>query len=461
MEIRKKLLFQFIGIVAMILLLSSLSVYISFSEGRKQEFYGRLESKSKMVAQMLIDIDEIDTELLKKIEEHNPVSLPFEKIIIYDYQDKILYSTDYDQLLSISPELITSVRLKEEVSLIQKPYEILGQFYAGKYDRYVVFAAATDIFGLAKLKRLRVILFIVFMISLFIVFVSGKIFVSRALTPISKIMAQVGAIGVSNLNARISEGNGIDELSLLAQTFNRMLERIESAFIAQKKFIANASHELHTPLTVITGHMEVILMRARKNEEYRKTIISVLGNIKNLNHISNRLLQLAQASSEISEADFNLIRIDEILWQAKNEVLKINDNYKINISFSESIDDEYKLKVNGNEQLLRTAISNIIDNGCKYSDDNTTDISVNNDNDKVIMNFSDKGIGIPHEEIKMIFQPFYRAKNSFGTKGHGIGLSLVENIITLHKGNITVTSEIMNGTTFTLSLPLNSCNFNS
>ena len=98
MEIRKKLLYQFIGIVAMILLLSSLSVYISFSGGRKEEFYDRLGSKAKMVAQMLIDIDEIDAELLKRIEKNNPVSLPNEKIIIYDYQDKIVYSTDDDHL---------------------------------------------------------------------------------------------------------------------------------------------------------------------------------------------------------------------------------------------------------------------------------------------------------------------------------------------------------------------------
>ena len=456
MEIRKKLLYQFIGIVAMILLLSSLSVYISFSEGRKEEFYSRLGSKAKMVAQMLIDIDEIDAELLKRIERNNPVSLPKEIIIIYDYQDRIVYSTDDDQILSIAPELITAVRLKEEIRSKQASYEILGQFYAGIYDRYVVFAAATDIYGLGKLKRLRVILLIVFIISLFIVSISGMVFVSRALTPISDIMFQVGAIGVSNLDIRISEGNGKDELARLAQTFNRMLDRIESAFKTQKDFIANASHELRTPLTVITGHLEVILMNARTNKEYRETIISVLGNIKNLNHISNRLLQLAQASSEFSEVDFNLVRIDEILWEARKDVLKINDNYQIIINFSESIDDEFKLKVMGNEQLLRTAISNLIDNGCKYSDDNTTEISVNNENSNVIIDFSDKGIGISDEELQMIFQPFYRAKNAIGTKGHGIGLSLVEKIITLHKGKITVYSEIMKGSIFTLSLPLNS-----
>jgi len=454
MEIRKKLIYQFIGIVALILLLSSTAIYFSFSGTRREEFYDRLSSKAKMVAQMLIEIDEIDAELLKRIEKNNPVSLPNEKIIIFDYQDSTVYSTDDDQSLDISHELINEVRLTDEVRLTQKPFEILGQFYTGQYDRFVVFAAATDIFGLGKLKRLRIILLIVFSVSLVVVFFSGRIFASRALKPISDIMSQVDAIGVSNLDARVSEGNGKDELARLAQTFNKMLERLEIAFKTQKNFIANASHELRTPLTVITGQLDVILLNARNNEEYRKTIISVLEDIKNLNNISDRLLLLAQASSEFSEADFNIIRIDDILWQARKELLKRHDNYQININFSETIDDESKLKVNGNAQLLKIALNNLIDNGCKYSGDYTSEIIVNNKNNHVIMNFSDKGIGISEEELKMIFQPFYRARNAIGTKGHGIGLSLVEKIIMLHKGNITVKSEIMKGSNFTLSLPL-------
>lgn len=233
-----------------------------------------------------------------------------------------------------------------------------------------------------------------------------------------------------------------------------MLERIETAFNTQKNFIANASHEFGTPLTVITGQLEVALMNARNNEEYRKTIISVLGNIKDLNHISIRLLQLAQASSDFSEADFSTIRIDEILWQARKDTLKMHNEYKINISFSESIDDEYKLSIRGNEQLMRTALCNIIDNGCKYSNDHSIVIDFYNANNNIIMNFSDNGIGISKEDLKMIFQPFYRASNAIGTKGHGIGLSLVEKIIALHKGEIKVKSEIMKGSTFTISLPL-------
>ncbi len=319
----------------------------------------------------------------------------------------------------------------------------------------MVFAAATDIYGFGKLKRLRIILVIVFIISLIIVFFLGRFFASRALNPISDIMSQVDAIGVSNLDARVLEGNGKDELARLGQTFNNMLERIEIAFKTQKNFIANASHELRTPLTVITGQLEVILMNARKNEEYRKTIISVLEDIKNLNQISNRLLLLAQASSEFPEADFTLVRIDDVLWQARKEIMKRHDNYRVHVNFSDSIDDERTLTVKGNELLLKTALSNLMDNACKYSENHTSEVYIHNENSQVVMNFSDKGRGIPEEEMPMIFQPFYRASNAVDVKGHGIGLSLVEKIMVLHKGQISVESEIMNGTDFILFLPVN------
>ncbi|MCK7462303.1 MAG: HAMP domain-containing protein [Sphingobacterium sp.] len=155
-----------------------------------------------------------------------------------------------------------------------------------------------------------------------IVFFAGRIFADRALQPVSNIIAQVNGISITNLNERIDEGNGTDELARLAGTFNGMLQRLESAFRIQKNFIANASHELRTPLTVISGQLEVILMKARENEEYRNTIISVLDDIKNLNNLSNRLLLLAQASSEIAEITFSPLRIDDTLWNARTEILK-------------------------------------------------------------------------------------------------------------------------------------------
>jgi len=454
MEIRKKLTAQFLGIVAIILLFASLAIYISFSTSRKEEFFERLESKTKLIAQMLIEIDGIDTEMLRRIERNNPLSLPDEKIIIFDYENNIIYSTDERQLIGIPVEYIDQVRLDKQIRFTQKPYEVIGAFYTSGYDRIVVFAAARDIYGFSKLKRLRLILLVVFIICLITVYFAGRLFASWALLPVTDIISQVNVIGVNNLNKRIEEGKSKDELSRLARTFNGMLKRIEAAFNIQKNFIANASHELRTPLTVITGQIEVALLKERTKKEYQDTIKSILDDIRNLNHLSNRLLLIAQASSETAETSFEPVRIDDIIWNARSEILKRKLNYSINIHFSGSIDDEDKLKINGNDLLIKTALSNLMDNACKYSGNKTSDVLIDADNNNILLHFRDKGIGIPKDEIKMIFQPFYRAKNSTGIKGHGLGLSLVEKIVKQHNGNIEVTSAINVGSEFKITFPI-------
>lgn len=453
MEIKKRLSYQFLGIVALILFISSLTIYLSFSGTRRSNFFDRLGSKANMVAQMLIEFDSINTELLNRIESNNPLSLPNEKIVIYDHLDQIIYSTDEELLLNLEAGTINDVRLTDEIRFKQTPFEIAGKFYTGEYGPFVVFVAAIDIFGLKKQNRLLIILLIVFPLCLVIAYFSSRVFATRSLRPISDIMSQVDAIGVSNLHARVNEGSGNDEINQLARTFNKMLNRLERVFNTQKNFISNASHELRTPLTVITGQLEVILLKARSNEEYRETILSLLDDIKNLNQISNRLLMLAKASSDFPETAFEPVRIDDTVWQARKEEQKRQEHYRIQVHFSDEIDSEYKLTVRGNDMLLRTAFVNLIDNGCKYSENNTVEVYFSYSEKELIIMFSDKGLGIPKEEIDLIFHPFYRAKNVVGIKGHGIGLSLVEKIVILHKGRITISSEENIGTDIIIYLP--------
>ena len=454
MEIRKKLAYQFIGIVAFILLFSLLAIYFSFSQSRREEFYDRLGSKAKLVAQMLIDIDEIDSELLRKIERNNPLSLPNEKIIIFNFENEKIYSTDSTNILTFSEHRIEQVRLQEEVRFRQNNYEIFGQFYTGEFDRIVVFAAATDIFGINKLKRLRIIMLIVFISSLVIVFIAGRMFAIRALEPISKMVNQVNGIEAANLNERLDKGNEKDEIAHLAQTFNKMLERLESAFLVQKNFIANASHELRTPLTVITGQLEVVLMKARSNDEYKNTLMLVLSEIKNLNLLSNKLLLLAQTSTKSNDSNFVPVRIDDVLWKSQKEVLTRNKNYSIEIIFEDGIDDESKLSVFGNELLLKTALTNLMDNACKYSESHFAEVRLDAQNSNLTISFIDRGIGISNEELELIFLPFFRSKNAIHIDGHGIGLSLVEKIIAQHKGKIQVSSEVGKGSVFKLIFPV-------
>ncbi len=454
MNIRKKLTFQFLIIVAIIILFASLAIYFFSADYRENDFRNRLKNKGSIVAKMLIAVEEVDASVLRKIEQDNPISLPEEKIIIYNYLDEELYSSDDDNIIIIDKDFLDQVRLEEEVIKSQGQYEIVGFLFTDKYDRFVVVAAAIDDFGWSKLRNLQTILLIVFGISILLVFLAGWIYSGRALDPISRVIDQVNKISISNIHKRLDKRVEDDEITNLSDTFNQMLDRLETSFKLQKNFIANASHELRNPLTAITGQMEVALLNERSTNEYKEVIASVLEDIKNLNHLSNRLLLLAQTSTDNSNLEFKEVRVDDILWKARNELLKRFPHYKIQIGFDNSIDDDRKLTIAGNEQLLKIAFTNLIDNGCKYSEDHQTEIKIAYQLKNIEVHFCDDGIGISQEDLKHIFEPFHRGKNAINHKGHGIGLSLVERIVRSHKGTIHIQSKINKGTTVKLIFPV-------
>ncbi len=454
MKIRIKLTLLFIVIAAIIITLGSISIYFSSADYRKDDFYNRLMNKAISTARLLIEVEEVNATLLRRIERDNPLSLPNEKIIIYNFNNEILFSTDEQNELKITDELLDQVRLDDQVKFTQGSYEVLGFLFSDQYDRFVVITGAIDIYGLKKLHNLRLILIIVFCASIIMITIAGYVYAGRALKPISKVISDVQDISISSLNLRLDEGNGTDEIAQLAQTFNEMLVRLELAFKTQKNFIANASHELRTPLTAITGQLEVLLMKERNSEEYKVAAQSILEDIKNLNSISNRLLLLAQTSNADHEKAFNKLRVDELLWQVREDLMKHNTGYLIDISLSEALDDA-DLTVDGDEQLLKTALSNIIENGCKYSPDHHAQVSVKVEQGTLQINFNDNGIGIPKEDLKIIREPFQRGKNAHIAKGHGIGLSLVDAILKMHNATLEISSQVNEGTQITVKFPHN------
>jgi signal transduction histidine kinase len=453
MNIRGKLTLRFISITAVIILLGLLFIYFFSADYRREDFYSRLQSKANNTAKLLIEIDEVNTDLLRRLERDNPISLPDEKIIIYNFRDSLLFTTDEDKVIKVDTSLLDQIRLEAEVKFKQDDYEVLGYLFKGQYDRFVVIAAATDIYGHRKLQNLLVILVIVFSATIVIISIAGWFYAGKALQPIANVVNSVDEISITSLNLRVDEGNGKDEIAKLAQRFNSMLSRLESAFATQKNFISNASHELRTPLTAITGQLEVVLLSARSADEYKNVITSVLEDIKNLNHLSNRLLLLAQSSLEEREKRMTLLRIDDLLWQAKEELQKHSPSFIIKIDLDETLDDENKLIIKGDSQLIKTALSNIIENGCKYSNDHMTKVRISSSRFGLELTFRDNGIGISKEDIENIFEPFYRGRNTTTIKGHGIGLSMVKNIIKLHKGIIQIESDLGSGTMITLTVP--------
>lgn len=453
MKIRQKLTLQFFLMAGIIMVLFSFTVYFSSARYRRDDFFQRLESRANSTARMLIEMEEIDAELLRKIEEDNPVSLPDEKIVILDNQNNIVYTTDNRNVLIYNEALLDKIRLEEKVRTRSGRYELMGVLFAEEEERFVVLSAARDIFGVDKQKNLRMVLLLLNGLFLLIYYPAGSLLAARAFSPISRVVGKVEEISIASLNLRLDEGNGKDELAHLSHTFNQMLDRLETAFEVQKDFISNASHELRTPLTAITGQLDVLLMKDRSTKEYRDATVAVLEDIKNLNRLIDRLLLMAHASSESAKAGFHKVRIDEILWQSRDELVKHELGYTVNISLDETISDIENMMALGDDQLLRSAVTNIMENGCKYSPDKSVDVNLGFSDNRLAIIFKDRGSGIAEVDIDRIFEPFYRGTVAGSVRGHGIGLSLAKKIIEIHQGQISVVSQQGLGTEITISLP--------
>jgi signal transduction histidine kinase len=444
---------QFLLLGGAIMILVSFAIYFSSANFRQEDFYNRLRNNARSTAKFLLDANMIDAERVRRFEKDNPVKLQNEKVIILNYRNDIIYSSDEKSEIEIRNDILERVRMFERIFYRQDPYEVMGTLYTAKLDRFVVIAAATDTAGQSHLKKLRMILTLSSLFSLLLFAIAGWFYSGRALKPISDVINQVDKITITSLNLRVPEGNGRDEISRLANTFNRVLERLEKSFAMQKDFIANASHELRTPLTAINGQLEVLVMKDRSTAEYKKALASVLDDIKSLIDLSNRLLLIARTSAE-GPINFNkMVRLDEILWQAQEETKKFNSQYQVTINIDNALTDSDQMTVAGDEYLLKVAVSNLIDNACKYSADHMVSIRMEPFEKWIKVQFTDKGIGIPEEDLKKVFEPFYRGGNTHSISGSGIGLPLVNQIIKMHNGNLSLSSQIGKGTIITLLLP--------
>jgi two-component system, OmpR family, sensor histidine kinase ArlS len=282
--------------------------------------------------------------------------------------------------------------------------------------------------------------------------VAGHFFSSQLLKPVATIIREVNDISSHNLSNRIKAGASQDELSQLANTFNDLLDRLQEYFNAQRRFISNASHELSTPLTSISSQLEVTMQRQRSIDEYQEVIQSVHEDVVQMRQLTKSLLEIAKTGSEGS-IELHEIRIDEVLFKVMGDMTKIDPDYRVELNFKDAGESERSFLVFGNTDLLYIAIKNIVENGCKYSIDNTARVDLSFADSDTMIEVRSSGKPIEKDEMEKIFQPFYRSGTSEGKSGFGLGLALAKRIIGLTKGSLTVHSNEESGTTFTISIP--------
>ncbi|MBL7871912.1 MAG: ATP-binding protein [Cyclobacteriaceae bacterium] len=452
MQIRTRLTLQFTVLVSTIVLVSFFAIYFFTEQFTEQDFSRRLREKAITSAILLIKVQQIDTTLLKIIDRAKRDNLYRESMRVYDEEGKEIYFSGDTVKLGINAKLFDEVKTVGEKKLKHNEYTVTGIPFKDRGKEYVIIASAEDVNGFNRLVDLRRLLIGLFVILIAIVSISGWIYAGRALKPIKRIITDVQNISPQNLSQRLEESPQLDEMGKLILIFNGLLARIENAFQLQKLFVSNVSHELKNPLTNITSQLEVTLLNERDKEEYRETIESVLEDIKSLNHLSNSLLDLARLTRQSDSFTMSKVRLDEVLWETRENVIAIDPQYKIDVEILNMPEDETKLCVNGNPYLLKTAFQNLIENACKFSSDAKAVITLTCQKEDLSVTVSDNGPGIEKKDLENVFQPFFRTDATSKVKGYGVGLSLSQRIISIHKGKISIESTPGKGTSVSVVL---------
>ena len=442
MNIKTRLSFQFTLIVAGILLFFSILVYYFSYTSQLAKFRENLLDAAKNTAILLINVAEVDSSLLKKIHQ-STISWEKEEIALTDSAFNLVYGNNIQYL-------------SEKVMRTNSKNSNINYFTIGEKDgvcykhnfnnqTFNVFVMAFDNTRTENLSELRQILLWSILFSIWLSVFLSYFFSKKAIQPISRIIKSVKSINSLKLNNRLNEGNRKDEIDQLAVTFNEMLTNLEIAFKNQEDFVSNASHELRTPLTVMISESDYLLSRERTEKEYVRHISGLVNDLKTLNSLLNSLLDLAQINRD-NNIQLSGVRIDEIIYNAIHQVKTKYQGRKI-IPRIQYPENENELLIKGNSGLLEIAFKNLLDNACKFSNEDVgVEFQINDKHITIII--SDKGVGIPPDEIKSIYHPFKRASNVKFIGGFGIGLSLVNNIIELHDAALKVYSTENKGTRF-------------
>jgi two-component system, OmpR family, heavy metal sensor histidine kinase CusS len=276
----------------------------------------------------------------------------------------------------------------------------------------------------------------------------------RALRPVDRMIRTAAGLRPGHLEERLQVRGTQDELDRLAQTVNALLDRI-AVYLKQKRdFLANAAHELRTPLAAIRSSIDVTLASERTAQEYEELLVDVIDQNAALETLVNQLLLISESESEALKNEFVPTSLSEIVNFAVDMFAGVAESRGIDLE----VQIAPALQVRGNRHLLRQLANNLIDNALKYTPPHQrVEVAVESDGANVRFRVQDWGTGIASEDVPHIFERFYRGDKSrtrIGeTVGTGLGLSICQAVVEAHGGQIRCDSQLGKGTRITVLLP--------
>ena len=304
-----------------------------------------------------------------------------------------------------------------------------------------------------SLNKLQGQILLVYMLSLAAIILSSLFATNIIVKPIRSLTETAAKISRGDLSQR-SEIQGQGEIAEFGKTFNMMCDRIQDVDIQRSEFVANASHELKTPLTSMKILVESLLYEQNVDEKYYKEFLGDINNeLDRMSNLVNDLLLLTKMDSDLARVNITDVSLTALIEECMDALLPIAHKQGVTISF----DKEYDVTVQGDRIKLHQAVFNIMGNAVKYSKEHgSVQISLSKIGDEAHICVRDDGVGIPKDQLSHIFERFYRVDKarSRETGGSGLGLHIVQRIALLHHGRVDVQSTEGVGSAFTLILPL-------
>jgi len=464
MSIRLRLAVQFGSILAVTLLLFALTVYFVTAQSRRTEFTQSLFKRTLVVGHAYADgqqdsVDAGQQASYRRYLRQLYRTLPDEEGRVYSATGQLVFREGQGPAKAIPKVWLDEVRRNGRAVLEPETnyHETVGLLYHdARLGPLVVVASSVDEDSRKQLAQLRRLLVAGLVAALGITGAGSWVFAGRALSPLRRMVREVDGITATDMGQRLSLAQGpADEIGHLAQRFNRLLSRLEASFVGQRTFVRDASHELRTPLTALIGELEVALLQAeRPLAEYRRVLQRTLDSARQLNELTNGLLQIARASDDPSQVPMGEVRLDELVLQAHELLLRRHPTCRVDLDLGEH-EDADSLRVRGNEALLLSAVLNVLDNACKFSagTGGTVTATLARSPTAVTLLVSDEGPGLSPPDLEQVFVPFFRAAAARSVPGHGIGLPLTARIMALHGGMVRVESELGQGTQVWLEWP--------
>ena len=448
MKIQNKITLLFLALSTGILVLLNAFIFYFEYKFNYEDFFKRLETRVNIMSRVRLHPD-AESRAYQEVRNHYLERLDHEK-------EQLLQA---DSNGRVNEEGLPKTFIKEILRNGTARYRSKSKFFAGKLisqetSKFIVVVSASNPYGLREINELRRILLYGFIGAILVAFAVGKVFSYYTFMPVRKLTEEVNLITSDNLHSRLETTKSKDEIAELTRTFNSMINRLDTAFATQTNFVSNASHELRTPLTIINGEVELALNQPDPTGGQHAVLQTIRTETDKLIQIINNLLLLAQSGFDGKKQNWQKVRMDELLWLAIASSKKIYPDSNVEVDHLNLPDNEQLLRVRGNDNLLRLAITNIISNACKYSKNKLVTVKLVAEQNQLLIDVADEGIGIPEADLKHIFEPFFRASNTYAYEGHGVGLALTFNIIRQHNGTIHIQSEVGIGTKVQIVLPI-------